>query len=67
MSPEPAATQVVALRIYIVQDAVEDLGAVGQELKEGFTMNPPSSTWIGVPFLAVPEFLIEIEATAVLE
>ncbi len=29
--------------------------------------NPPASTWIGVSALADPEFLIEIEATAVLD
>jgi enamine deaminase RidA (YjgF/YER057c/UK114 family) len=29
--------------------------------------NPPASTWIGVSALAAPEFLIEIEATAVLD
>ena len=29
--------------------------------------NPPASTWIGVSALAVPDFLIEIEATAVLD
>ena len=28
---------------------------------------PPASTWLGVQSLAVPEFLIEIEVTAVVE
>jgi enamine deaminase RidA (YjgF/YER057c/UK114 family) len=36
-------------------------------LKEFFPQNPPASTWIGVSTLAVPEFLIEIEATAVVD
>jgi enamine deaminase RidA (YjgF/YER057c/UK114 family) len=37
-------------------------------LREFFSPeNPPTSTWIGVSALAVPEFLIEIEATAVLD
>jgi len=29
--------------------------------------NPPASTWIGITALAVPDFLIELEATAVLD
>jgi len=29
--------------------------------------NPPASTWIGVSALAVPDFLIEIEATVVVD
>jgi enamine deaminase RidA (YjgF/YER057c/UK114 family) len=41
---------------------------VGTALREFFSSEkPPASTWIGVSALAVPEFLIEIEATAVLD
>ena len=58
---------IVALRIYIVDDEVRNLEAVGSALREAFTTNSPTSTWIGVSFLAMPDFLIEIEATAVLE
>ena len=58
---------VVALRIYIVNYRAESAEAVGNALREIFPENPPASTWIGVSALAVPEFLIEIEATAVLE
>jgi len=59
---------VVALRIYIVNYRTESAGAVGSALREFFSPeNPPVSTWIGVSALAVPEFLIEIEATAVLD
>jgi enamine deaminase RidA (YjgF/YER057c/UK114 family) len=58
---------VVALRIYIVNYRPENAAAVGSALKEFFPQNPPASTWIGVSTLAVPEFLIEIEATAVLD
>jgi enamine deaminase RidA (YjgF/YER057c/UK114 family) len=57
---------IVALRIYVV-DLGQNVGAVGGALREMFTADPPASTWIGVSSLAVPEFLIEIEATAVLE
>ena len=58
---------IVALRIYIVQHAAQDIGVVGGALRDVFSTNPPTSTWIGVSSLAVPDFLIEIEATAVLE
>ena len=59
---------VVALRIYVVDYQAESGTAVGTALREFFSpQNPPASTWIGVLALAVPEFLIEIEATAVLD
>ena len=60
--------EIVALRIYIVSYQPESATAVGTALREFFSPeNPPASTWIGVSALAVPEFLIEIEATAVLD
>ena len=59
---------VVALRIYVVDYQAESGTAVGTALREFFSReNPSASTWIGVSALAVPEFLIEIEATAVLD
>jgi enamine deaminase RidA (YjgF/YER057c/UK114 family) len=59
---------IVALRIYIVNYQAESANAVGTALREFFSpAEPPASTWIGVSALAVPEFLIEIEATAVLD
>ena len=59
---------IVALRIYVVDYQAECGTAVGIALREFFSpQNPPASTWIGVSALAVPEFLIEIEATAVLD
>jgi 2-iminobutanoate/2-iminopropanoate deaminase len=59
---------IVALRIYIVDYQAESGTAVGTALREFFSpQKPPASTWIGVSALAVPEFLIEIEATAVLD
>jgi enamine deaminase RidA (YjgF/YER057c/UK114 family) len=60
-------SDVVALRIYIVHGAVQNLEAIGAALKEWFPVNPPVSTWVGVSFLARPDFLIEVEATAILE
>jgi len=59
---------VVALRIYVVDYQAESGTAVGTALREFFSPeNAPASTWIGVSALAVPEFVIEIEATAVLD
>jgi 2-iminobutanoate/2-iminopropanoate deaminase len=59
---------IVALRIYVVDYQAECGTAVGTALREVFLWkNPPASTWIGVPALADPGFLIEIEATAVLD
>jgi 2-iminobutanoate/2-iminopropanoate deaminase len=59
---------VVALRIYVVDYQAESGTAVGTALREFFSpQNPPASTWIGVSALAVPEFLIEIEATGMLD
>src|SRR5258708_21257033 len=59
---------VVALRIYVVDYQAESGTAVGIALREFFSVEkPPASTWIGVSALADPEFLIEIEATAVLD
>jgi 2-iminobutanoate/2-iminopropanoate deaminase len=57
---------IVALRIYSVRLA-ESVKEIGSALRDVFPTNPPASTWIGVTALASPEFLIEIEATAVLE
>ena len=57
---------VVSLRVYIVERARPDIGEIGGALREAFPKDPPASTWIGVPFLANPDFLIEIEAIAVI-
>jgi enamine deaminase RidA (YjgF/YER057c/UK114 family) len=59
-------SDIVALRIYFVAVAAE-IDGIGTALRDVFATVPPASTWIGVARLARPEFLIEIEATAVLE
>jgi len=59
---------VVSLRIYVVDYRPEKAEAVGNALRESFSgPAKPAATWIGVVSLADPGFLIEIEATAVLE
>ncbi|NJN53875.1 MAG: RidA family protein [Anaerolineae bacterium] len=59
---------IVALRIYIVQEWMDKTAPVSEGLKTFFPgEHPPVTTWIGVASLARPEFLIEIEGTAVLD
>ena len=61
-------TDVVSLRIYIVDFRPEKATAVGRALRESFsTPAKPATTWIGVVSLADPGFLIEVEAIAVIE
>lgn len=58
--------EIVALRIYAVRHKPEYLDIVGNELVNFFGHTPlPVSTWIGVEALALPEFLIELEAVVV--
>ena len=59
---------VVSLRLYVVNPKRGDMNPVGEALREFFPADhPPASTWLGITSLARPEFLIEIEAIAVIE
>jgi len=59
---------VVAVRIYVVDYRPEKAASVARAFREFFaTEVKPASTWIGVAALADPGFLIEVEATAVLD
>jgi enamine deaminase RidA (YjgF/YER057c/UK114 family) len=60
---------IVSLRIYMVDyNPDEEINVIADGLKEFFVDgNPPATTWIGISSLAVKDFLIEIEAMAVLE
>ena len=61
-------TDIVSLRLYIVGDHIRNAISVRQALLSFFPPDKlPTSTWIGVPALASADFLIEIEAVAVLE
>lgn len=56
---------VVRLRTYVVNHRPEFLESVGAALAEFYgEAAPAANTWIGVQSLALPDFLIEIEATA---
>jgi len=59
---------IVSLRIYIVGQHIHNALPVREALLGFFPEDRrPASTWIGVSALASPDFLIEIEAVAVLE
>ena len=59
---------IVALRIYILHNWMDKTAPVSEGLKAFFPDDhPPTATWIGVQSLARPEFLIEIEGTAVID
>lgn len=61
-------TDLVSMRIYVVKPSPKDIESVGEALREFFSAEtPPASTWIGVTSLAVEDFLIEIEAIAVID
>jgi len=55
------AEDVVRLRIYVVKMKQRDVSIVGEVIRRFF----PACTLLGVQALANPEFLVEIDATAV--
>lgn len=59
-------SDVVMLRLYIVESARDQQELIAQALRERFPHNPPPSSWIIVSGLSLPEWLIEIEAEAVI-
>lgn len=59
---------VVSMRIYIVESELDSSGHITEALKAFFPEDrAPATTWIGVRALANADFLIEIEATGVIE
>ena len=61
-------TDVVSLRIYIVNRVMAENTAVADALRHFFPGDsPPVTTWIGVESLADEAFLIEIEPIGVIE
>ena len=60
--------QILRLRTYIVNHNPEKLGIVSGELANFYgDVDPASNTVVGVQALALPDFLVEIEATAALK
>ena len=59
---------VCRLTIYIVNYDPSMLDTIASELHKGFKRdNLPANTPLGIQALAVPEFLVEMEATAVID
>lgn len=60
-------SDIVMLRIYIVNYRPENGSVISALLREKFgTESPPASTWISVQGLANADFLIEIEAQGII-
>ncbi|MGB0383936.1 MAG: RidA family protein [Ardenticatenaceae bacterium] len=58
-------SDIVRLRTYVVNHNPSLLEPIGQAIGEFYgDVMPAANTWIGVQALALPDFLIEIEATA---
>ncbi len=58
----------VRIRTYVVDHTPDKLGPVSAELMAFYgDATPAPNTWIGIPALALPDFLIEIEGTALLK
>ena len=63
-----APADVARIRVYVVNHKTEYLEPIQAEITKFFGDAPlPASTWLGVASLALPEYLVEIEATAVLD
>ena len=59
---------VTSMRIYFVEKQLQEIHHISEALKEFFLSEwAPATTWVGVRTLANREFLIEIEAVAVVE
>ena len=57
----------VRIRTFVVNHSPDKIGPVAGEMMAFYgDAMPAPNTWIGVQALAMPEFLIEIEGTAVL-
>ncbi|WP_397454161.1 RidA family protein [Pseudomonas lurida] len=59
-------SHVIMLRLYIVESARDQQEPIAQALRERFLHNPPPSSWILVSGLSLPQWLVEIEAEAVI-
>ena len=58
-------SHVIMLRLYIVESARDQQEPIAEALRQRFAHNPPPSSWIMVSGLSLPEWLIEVEAEAV--
>lgn len=62
------SADVVRMRTYIVDLKPEDLEVVGKAIGNFYgAIEPPANTLVGVQSLAMPDLLIEIEMTAIID
>lgn len=67
-SVEAELSDVISLRIYIVDYRQDESESITRVLKSFFPEGKaPAATWIGVACLASPDFRVEIEAMAVVD
>ncbi|MDG1907213.1 MAG: RidA family protein [Arenicella sp.] len=60
-----SVSDIVRIRTYVVNHNPALMEPIGQAIGEFWgDVTPAANTWIGVQALALPDFLIEIEATA---
>lgn len=57
-------SNVIMLRLYIAERARDEQEPIAAALRDYFPKDPPPSSWIIVTGLSLPEWLIEIEAEA---
>lgn len=59
-------TDIAFLRIYIVESVKNEQDKITKALIQHFPTHPPATSWLIVSGLSLPEWLIEIEAEAVI-
>lgn len=59
-------SHVTIMRIYILESEKNNQDVISEILLKRFPSNPPATSWIFVSGLSLPEWLIEIEAEAIL-
>ena len=66
-SADASMKDISSMRIYVVQYQPEHGRLISQALKSYFQDDfLPASTWVGISALAHPDFLVEIEVSAVI-
>lgn len=59
-------SDVVRLRTYVVDYSLDKLPVIGAAISDFYDgATPAANTLLGVASLAMPDFLIEVEATAI--
>jgi len=59
-------SHVSIMRIYILESEKNNQDVISKILLKRFPSNPPATSWVFVSGLSLPEWLIEIEAEAIL-